>query len=84
MQRCDGTTSEDACENLRLREKIATSPDVSTLFNVYQLEDGAIVRLDRDVASNHVKTTINEMKKTGVKRTYINLAKIKAEVCIRF
>ena len=64
IQKCIGTTADQAHDNLVLREKVATHPDVVSLFNTYRLEDGAVVKLDRNTASNHVKACLNEMKKS--------------------
>ena len=65
MQRCDGTSAEQAFENMLLRERIASHQDVEVYFHTYTLEDRARVKLDKNTASNHVKACINKMKRPG-------------------
>jgi len=67
-----GTSAEQTFENMLLREHIASHQDVEVYFHIYTLEDGARVRLDKNIASNHMKACINEVKKLGKSKSKFN------------
>ena len=65
---CVGTTSEQALENQAIRTEIASHPDIVKLFHTYKREDGSTVELEKNVAWNHVRHCLGEIKKTAKKR----------------
>ena len=68
LQECIGTSSQQALENQAIRTEIANHPDVVKLFHTYKLENSSTVELERNLAWNHVRHCLGEIKKTAKKR----------------
>ena len=65
MTKCQGTTKEEALENQRLREAIASDERVNSTFGTFILEDGrGKVTLDVMKACDHVRYVLNDIRCT--------------------
>ena len=64
MQKCEGTSTEQALSNQAIRDRLTNHSDVVALYTTCTLEDGSIVRIDKQLAFEHVRTCMNILKKT--------------------
>ena len=64
MQKCEGTSAEQALKNQAIRDRLTNHSDVVALFTIYTLEDGSIVKIDKQLAFDRVRTCMNTLKKT--------------------
>ena len=63
--KCQGTSKEEALENQRLREAIASDERVSSTFGTFILEDGSgKITLDIMKAYDHVRYVLNDIRRT--------------------
>lgn len=66
MLKCQGTSKEEAQDNQRLREAIASDDEVKSTFGTFVLEDGqGKVTLDAMKAYKHVRYVLNDMRRVG-------------------
>ena len=63
MTESNDTSKTEALANRGLREDIITKPDVTSLFQSYDLYEQGMVIIDRNTARQHVRNVINECKK---------------------
>ena len=64
MQKCEGTSAEQALKNQAIRDRLTNHSDVVGLFTTYTLEDGSIVKINKQLAFDRVRTCMNTLKKT--------------------
>ena len=57
------TTADQAISNQKKRNSILNSPKVTSLFSEQKMEDGALVKLDEQTASIHVRQVLNDLKR---------------------
>ena len=64
MLKCEGTSKEEALENQRLRECIATHDSVKQHFGTFYLEDNSgKITLDTVKAFSHVRNVLNDLRR---------------------
>jgi hypothetical protein len=64
MMKCQGTSKEEALENQRLREAIASDERISSTFGTFILEDGCgKITLDVMKAYDHVRYVLNDIRR---------------------
>ena len=64
LHKCEGTSAEQALKNHAIRDRLTNYSDVVGLFTTYTLEDGGIVKIDKQLAFDRVRTCMNTLKKT--------------------
>ena len=52
--RCEGTSKEQAAKNCALREEMLNSEEIFSQMKRYTLEDGYVIELTRNMASDYV------------------------------
>lgn len=63
LQKSKETTEEQAYTNQSIRERISACEEVEKYFHSFKMEDGSVVRLDKDLASEQVRSALNSWKK---------------------
>ena len=56
-------TADQAISNQKKRNSILNSLKVTSLFSQHKMEDGALVKLDKQTASIHVSQVLNDLKR---------------------
>ena len=46
------------------RWKILDKKEIKCLFKVYEIEDGSLIKLDQQLAANHIRQVINDQKRS--------------------
>lgn len=65
FSRCEGTSKEEALQNMALREAITAHEDVTIYYRRFMLEDGSIVLFDAALVFAQVKQCLNDLKRHG-------------------